>query len=45
VKYGSFPWHPLEAALPVSNVTFLTQKQFFEEELIKPKETATNAAF
>lgn len=43
MKYGSFLWPPLEAALPIFNVIFFCSKTIFEEELVKTKETANNA--
>jgi len=43
MKYVSFTWLRLEVSLPIFNVSFCCQKQFFEKELIKKKETAMNA--
>ena len=37
IKYVSFPWIPLEAALSIRNVSYFVKKKF-ENELIK-KET------
>ena len=42
-KYVSFPWSPFEAILSILNISFFCYKNIFEKELIKPKETATNA--
>jgi hypothetical protein len=43
VKHVSFPWPPLEAAFLIFNARLFVKKQFFEEELIKTKETAINS--
>ena len=44
MKCGSFTWLLLEVSLPIFNVSFCCQKQFFEKELIiKKRETAMNA--
>ena len=38
--YVSFPWTPLTAARSKPNFRFFVKKIFFEEELIKTKESA-----
>jgi hypothetical protein len=42
MKYLSYPWPPLEAALSILNVGLFCCKQLFEKELIKT-EAAINA--
>jgi len=42
-KYATFPWPPLEAALPMFNVFFFVKKTIFEKLLIKTKAIAINA--
>jgi len=43
MKYVTFPWPLLDAALSLFNVTCFVKKRFFEKELIKTKETVINA--
>jgi len=44
MKYVSFPWLPVEAAISILKlVSFLDENISFERELIKPQETAINA--
>jgi len=40
VKYVTFPWPLLDAALSIFNISCFVKKQFFKKELIKTKEIA-----
>jgi hypothetical protein len=43
VKYVSFPWPPLEAALLILTLVSSLLKSIFEKEVIKIKEDVINA--
>jgi hypothetical protein len=38
-----FPWPPVEVALSLFNFSFCFEKQFFEKDVIKAKQTAISA--
>jgi hypothetical protein len=41
MKYVSFPWPPLEAALPILNVSlFFSKNNFLGTELLKTKDVS-----
>jgi hypothetical protein len=44
MKYASFPWRLLEAALSILNFSvFFIRNIFFEKELVKIRDIAINA--
>jgi hypothetical protein len=42
MKYFSFPWPPIGAALSIFNVNFLVKDFFFKKDVMKTREIAIN---